>query len=66
MATAYEGLVTAIAARLQRDGLAQRAAQEKAQVVTALLEGGSLLSQAQQNSAAFRLSYKQAAVFCKQ
>jgi TetR/AcrR family transcriptional regulator, lmrAB and yxaGH operons repressor len=52
VATAYEGLVP-------------RAAQDKALMVTALLEGGSLLSQAQQNSAAFRLSYKQAAVLCK-
>ena len=65
VATAYEGLVAAIATRLQLDGLAPRAAQDKAWMVTALLEGGSLLSQAQQNSAAFRLSYKQAAVLCK-
>ena len=65
VATAYEGLVAAIAARLQQDGLAPRAAQDKALMVTALLEGGSLLSQAQQNSAAFRLSYKQAAALCK-
>jgi TetR/AcrR family transcriptional regulator, lmrAB and yxaGH operons repressor len=65
VAKAYEDLVTAIAARLQLDGLAPRTAQDKALMVTALLEGGSLLSQAQQNSAAFRLSYKQAAVLCK-
>lgn len=65
VATAYEGLIAAIAARLQLDGLAPRAAQDKALMVTALLEGGSLLSQAQQNSTAFRLSYKQAAALCK-
>jgi TetR/AcrR family transcriptional regulator, lmrAB and yxaGH operons repressor len=65
VAKAYEGLVAEIAARLQQDGMAPRAAQDKALMVTALLEGGSLLSQAQQNSAAFRLSYKQAAVLCK-
>ncbi len=65
VAKAYEGLVAAIATRLQLDGLAPRAAQDKALMVTALLEGGSLLSQAQQNSAAFRLSYKQAAALCK-
>ena len=65
VAKAYEGLVAAIATRLQLDGLAPRAAQDKALMVTALLEGGSLLSQAQQNSAAFRLSCKQAAALCK-
>jgi TetR/AcrR family transcriptional regulator, lmrAB and yxaGH operons repressor len=65
VAAAYEGLVAAIATRLQLDGLPSRAAQDKALMVTALLEGGSLLSQAQQNSAAFRLSYKQAALLCK-
>jgi TetR/AcrR family transcriptional regulator, lmrAB and yxaGH operons repressor len=64
VAKAYESLVAAIAARLQQDGLVARVAQDKALMVTALLEGGSLLSQAQQNSAAFRLSYKQAAALC--
>ena len=65
VATAYEGLVSAIATRLQSDGFAPRAAQDKALMVTALLEGGSLLSQSQQNSATFRLSYKLAAALCK-
>jgi TetR/AcrR family transcriptional regulator, lmrAB and yxaGH operons repressor len=64
VALAYEALVAAIAERLQRDGLPAKAAQDKALMVTALLEGGSMLSQAQQNSAAFRLSYKQAAALC--
>lgn len=64
VAKAYESLVGAIAARLQLDGLTARAALEKALMVTALLEGGSLLSQAQQSSTAFRLSYKQAASLC--
>jgi TetR/AcrR family transcriptional regulator, lmrAB and yxaGH operons repressor len=64
VALAYEALVAAIAERLQRDGLPAKAAQDKALMVTALLEGGSLLSQAQQNSAAFKLSYKQAAALC--
>jgi hypothetical protein len=58
-------MVAAIATRLQLEGLAPEAAQDKALMVTALLEGGSLLSQAQQNSTAFRLSYKQAAILCK-
>jgi TetR/AcrR family transcriptional regulator, lmrAB and yxaGH operons repressor len=64
VALAYEALVGAIAERLQREGLPAKAAQDKALMVTALLEGGSLLSQAQQNSAAFKLSYKQAAALC--
>jgi TetR/AcrR family transcriptional regulator, lmrAB and yxaGH operons repressor len=64
VALAYEALVATIAERLQRDGLPAKAAQDKALMVTALLEGGSLLSQAQQNSAAFKLSYKQAAALC--
>jgi TetR/AcrR family transcriptional repressor of lmrAB and yxaGH operons len=65
VAKAYESMVAAIATRLQLEGLAPEAAQDKALMVTALLEGGSLLSQAQQNSTAFRLSYKQAAILCK-
>jgi TetR/AcrR family transcriptional regulator, lmrAB and yxaGH operons repressor len=65
VAKAYESMVAAIATRLQLEGLAPEAAHDKALMVTALLEGGSLLSQAQQNSTAFRLSYKQAAILCK-
>jgi TetR/AcrR family transcriptional regulator, lmrAB and yxaGH operons repressor len=62
---AYDDLAAAIQARLQADGVALRTAKDTALMVTALLEGGSLLSQAQQNSAAFRLSVKQAAALCK-
>ncbi len=62
---AYDGFVDAMAARLQRDGVVPKAARDTALMVTALLEGGSLLSQAQQNSNAFRLGVKQAAALCR-
>jgi TetR/AcrR family transcriptional regulator, lmrAB and yxaGH operons repressor len=65
LAQAYQALSDAIAQRLQADGLAPKAAKDKALLVTALLEGGSLLSQAQQNTVAFRLTVKQAASLCK-
>jgi TetR/AcrR family transcriptional regulator, lmrAB and yxaGH operons repressor len=61
---AYDAFAETIAERLREDGFTTRAARETALTVTALLEGGSLLSQAQQNSAAFRLSVKQAAAMC--
>ena len=63
--TAYNQLAAVVQQRLQADGLSVRAAKDLALIVTALLEGGSLLSQAQQNSSAFRLSVKQAAALCK-
>jgi TetR/AcrR family transcriptional regulator, lmrAB and yxaGH operons repressor len=63
--TAYNQLSAVVQQRLQADGLSARAAKDLALIVTALLEGGSLLSQAQQNSSAFRLSVKQAAALCK-
>lgn len=63
--TAYSQLAAVVQQRLQADGLGVRPAKDLAWIVTALLEGGSLLSQAQQNSSAFRLSVKQAAALCK-
>jgi hypothetical protein len=63
--TAYNQLSAVVQQRLQADGLTVRAAKDLALIVTALLEGGSLLSQAQQNSSAFRLSVKQASALCK-
>jgi hypothetical protein len=42
-----------------------RTAQDTAWTITALLEGGSLLSQAQQNADVFRLTVKQAVRLCK-
>jgi TetR/AcrR family transcriptional regulator, lmrAB and yxaGH operons repressor len=62
---AYADMVQALQARLVQDGFASRAAKDKAQLVVALLEGGSLLAQAQQDAAAFRLAVRQAAVMCR-
>ena len=62
---AYAQLAALVQQRLQADGLGVRAAKDLALTVTALLEGGSLLSQAQQNSSAFRLCVKQASGLCK-
>ncbi len=62
---AYARLVQALQTRLLADGFSTRAAKEIALTVTALLEGGSLLSQAHQDNAVFKLSCKQAAALCK-
>jgi TetR/AcrR family transcriptional regulator, lmrAB and yxaGH operons repressor len=62
---AYAQLIQALQSRLLADGFSTRAAKEIALTVTALLEGGSLLSQAHQDSAVFKLSCKQAAALCK-
>ena len=61
---AYGELTAAIEALLLRDGLTARAAKDKALLVTALMEGGLLLSQAQSDSTAFKLALKQAAGIC--
>ena len=61
---AYGELTAAIEALLRRDGLTARVAKDKALLVTALMEGGLLLSQAQSDSMAFKLALKQAVVIC--
>lgn len=61
---AYAELTAALEVLLMRDGLTARAAKDKALLVTALMEGGLLLSQAQSDSSAFKLALKQAAVIC--
>ena len=61
---AYGELTAALEVLLMRDGLTARAAKDKALLVTALMEGGLLLSQAQLDSSAFKLALKQAAVIC--
>ena len=61
---AYAELTAALEVLLMRDGLTARAAKDKALLVTALMEGGLLLSQAQLDSSAFKLALKQAAVIC--
>ena len=65
VARAYDQLTSAIEQRLRSEGHAPRAAKDTALTVTALLEGGSMLSQAQQSTTAFRLSVKQAALLCR-
>jgi TetR/AcrR family transcriptional regulator, lmrAB and yxaGH operons repressor len=61
---AYERLTQALAVRLKQDGFSTKAANDRAQLVVALLEGGSLLAQAYQSAAPFRLAVKQAAALC--
>ena len=61
---AYGELTAAIEALLRRDGLTARVAKDKALLVTALMEGGLLLSQAQSDSMAFKLALKHAVVIC--
>lgn len=65
VARAYDQLASAIELRLRSEGHAPRTAKNTALTVTALLEGGSMLSQAQQSTTAFRLSVKQAALLCR-
>jgi TetR/AcrR family transcriptional regulator, lmrAB and yxaGH operons repressor len=64
VARAYEAMVDALQLRLQADGFSPRQSKDTALMVVALLEGGSMLSQAQQNISAFRLSVKHAAALC--
>ena len=61
---AYGDLTAALQALLVRDGLTARSAKDKALLVTALMEGGLLLSQAQSDSTAFKLALKEAARIC--
>ena len=61
---AYGELTAAIEALLRRDGLTARVAKDKALLVTALMEGGLLLSQAQSDAMAFKLALKQAVAIC--
>ncbi len=62
---AYTQLTEALQTRLLADGFSPQAARDLALTATALLEGGSLLAQAHQDSAVFRLSCKQAAALCR-
>ena len=62
---AYGQLTAAIGKLLLRDGLTVRLAKDKAILVVALVEGGLLLSQAQSDSTAFKLSLKQAVSICR-
>jgi TetR/AcrR family transcriptional regulator, lmrAB and yxaGH operons repressor len=64
VARAYEAMVEVVQLRLQADGFSPRQATDTALMVVALLEGGSMLSQAQQDISAFRLSVQHAALLC--
>jgi TetR/AcrR family transcriptional regulator, lmrAB and yxaGH operons repressor len=64
VAVAYGQMVDTLQARMVKDGLSPRIALEKAQLAVAMLEGGSILAQAQLNAAVFRLSVRQAASIC--
>jgi TetR/AcrR family transcriptional regulator, lmrAB and yxaGH operons repressor len=61
---AYARMLGALQERLMRDGMAAEQAAERAQIILALLEGGSILAQAQRNVNALRLAVRQAAALC--
>ena len=65
VAAAYGRMLDALQARMVRDGMTARVSKEKAQLVVALLEGGSLLAQARQDAGLFRAAVKQAALLCR-
>ncbi len=65
LAEAYDALAAAIQSHLEHDGMPPRTAKDTSWAITALLEGGSLLSQAQQNADVFRLTVKQAVKLCE-
>ena len=62
---AYGELTAALEELLLRDGLTARLAKDKALLIVALVEGGLLLSQAQSDSTAFKLSLKYAISICR-
>lgn len=63
---AYTRMLDALEARLRQDGFSQSEAADLAKIVIALLEGGSMLSQAQRDVSALRLAVAQAAQLCRQ
>jgi TetR/AcrR family transcriptional regulator, lmrAB and yxaGH operons repressor len=65
VSAAYASMAAMLVTHLKRDGFSARLASERAQVIVALVEGGSLLSQAHQDAAPFRLAIKQAATLCR-
>ena len=65
VSAAYGQMLEALQARMVRDGISVRLAQEKAQLAVAMLEGGSLLAQARQDAQLFRGAVRQAARICR-
>ncbi len=65
VASAYAQLADAFAKKLLEEGFSKRQADDTAQSVVMLLEGGAVLAQARQSSAPFKLAVKQAQRLCK-
>jgi TetR/AcrR family transcriptional regulator, lmrAB and yxaGH operons repressor len=63
---AYERMLAALQERLMRDGLPRKKAADLAKIVIVLLEGGSMLAQAQRDVSALRLAIDQAVQLCAQ
>lgn len=63
---AYTRMLSALQERLMQDGMAPADAADLAKIVIALLEGGSMLAQAQRDVSALRLAIDQAAKLCAQ
>jgi TetR/AcrR family transcriptional regulator, lmrAB and yxaGH operons repressor len=63
---AYTRMLDALQERLMQDGLAASDAADLAKIVIALLEGGSMLAQAQRDVSALRLAIEQASKLCPQ
>jgi TetR/AcrR family transcriptional regulator, lmrAB and yxaGH operons repressor len=63
---AYARMLDALKLRLMQDGMGKSDAEDLAKIVIALLEGGSLLSQTQQDIRALRLAIDQAVKLCAQ
>jgi TetR/AcrR family transcriptional regulator, lmrAB and yxaGH operons repressor len=64
VAAAYRDILVELERRLELDGMSRATAKEKAILIVALLEGGSLLAQVQQDSTAFKLAIQKAARLC--
>jgi TetR/AcrR family transcriptional regulator, lmrAB and yxaGH operons repressor len=64
VAAAYRDILTELERRLELDGVPRAMAVDKATLIVALFEGGSLLAQVQQDSTAFTLAIQQAARLC--
>jgi TetR/AcrR family transcriptional regulator, lmrAB and yxaGH operons repressor len=63
---AYARMLDSLQERLIQDGLTKSAATDLAKIVISLLEGGSMLSQAQRDISALRLAIDQAVKLCAQ
>jgi TetR/AcrR family transcriptional regulator, lmrAB and yxaGH operons repressor len=62
---AYVQMTEHLAKSLTQDGMNKRLSGERASLIVSLLEGGSLVAMAHQDTAVFKLAVKQAAELCK-